>query len=358
MCVDMSIKNKVIWGKIMRIGIITIYESITNMGSFLQAYALKTVLEDLGHEVYLIQNTPASEWIKKYVCKINPKREFFLRLKKAKHFLDDLTMLKLLPKDKISEAKLDMLIYGSDEIWNLENPYFRENIFWGLGKNTIKKVAYAISIGAMTCDTEKKYNYYLENLSSFAQILVRDKVTKQFVERNVKMSPKLVCDPTILTPVQKINRECKKYPKEKYLLVYTYGVDSWLEKQIVRFARKNNLLILSPCFWHYWADKVIECSALELGSLMAHAEYVVTTTFHGAIFSLLNHTKCCIYPTREKVTDVVYRLGEEHRLINEHCKDEEFDKIINMPFDSLEFENRIEERRKESLALLEEALLK
>lgn len=342
----------------MRIGIITVYESITNMGSFLQAYALKTVLEELGHEVYFVQNISVSTLIKNYICRLNPKREFFLRLKKAKHFWDDVTKLKLLPKDKISEAKLDIIIYGSDEIWNLDNPYFREKIFWGVEENQIKKIAYAISIGAMSRENEMKYNYYLQNLSSFAQILVRDKVTKQFVERNVKQSPEFVCDPTILIPVQKINRECKVYPKEKYLLVYTYGVDSWLEKQIVAFARKNNLLILSPCFWHYWADKVIECSALELGSLMAHAEYVVTTTFHGAIFSLLNHTRCCIYPAREKVTDVVQRLGEEHRLINEKCTTEEFDKVISMPFDSMEFESRIKKWRKESLILLEEALLK
>lgn len=342
----------------MRIGIITVYESITNMGSFLQAYALKMILEELGHEVHIIQNIPAENMIKNCICRINPKREILLRLKKAKCFWEDNKKLNLLSKDQISEEKFDILVYGSDEIWNLDNPYFRENLFWGKSQNGIKKIAYAVSIGAMSRDTEKKYCDYFDNLFSFSTILVRDKVTEQFVERILNSKPKFVCDPTILIPVKKINKECKRYPKEKYLLVYTYGVDEWLQKQIVRFARENNLLIASPCFWHYWVDKVIECSALELGSLMLHAEYVVTTTFHGAIFSLLNHTRCCIYPMREKVRDVVYRLGEEQRLINEYCTKEEFDRIINQPFDSSEFENRIEEWRNDSLDLLEEALLK
>ena len=37
----------------MKIGIVTIYESITNLGSFLQGYAMKIVLEEMGHEVFL-----------------------------------------------------------------------------------------------------------------------------------------------------------------------------------------------------------------------------------------------------------------------------------------------------------------
>ena len=40
----------------MKIGIVTVYESITNLGSFLQTYAMKTLLTELGHEVYILQN--------------------------------------------------------------------------------------------------------------------------------------------------------------------------------------------------------------------------------------------------------------------------------------------------------------
>ena len=40
----------------MNIGIITVYESIDNYGSYLQAYALKRYLEQLGHTVFLLKN--------------------------------------------------------------------------------------------------------------------------------------------------------------------------------------------------------------------------------------------------------------------------------------------------------------
>ena len=75
-------------------------------------------------------------------------------------------------------------------------------------------------------------------------------------------------------------------PKEPYLLVYTYGVDKPLENRIVHFARENNLKIVSPCFWHLWADCVVECSALEFSGLVANANYVFTLS----LIHILNQT--------------------------------------------------------------------
>lgn len=164
-----------------------------------------------------------------------------------------------------------------------------------------------------------------------------------------------VCDPTILAPLNKYIVNCST-PKEPYLLVYTYGVDKPLENRIVHFARENNLKIVSPCFWHLWADCVVECSALEFSGLVANANYVFTSTFHGTIFALLNHKQCCIFPYREKVTDVVARLGETQRLINADCSSKDFEKIMNIPFDTRQFEERIIRIREKSMALLKEAL--
>lgn len=37
----------------MKIAIVTVYDSVVNFGSFLQAYAMSKVLESRGHEVFL-----------------------------------------------------------------------------------------------------------------------------------------------------------------------------------------------------------------------------------------------------------------------------------------------------------------
>ena len=57
-----------------------------------------------------------------------------------------------------------------------------------------------------------------------------------------------------------------------------------------------------------------------------------------------------------KVTDVVARLGETQRLINADCSSKDFEKIMNIPFDTRQFEERIIRIREKSMALLKEAL--
>lgn len=339
----------------MKIGIVTIYESITNLGSFLQAYAMKTVLEEMGHEVFFVQKQSTLQTIRKCVFKINPKREFFLRLQKARYFYRDIKKLHIIQPEEIEKNHIDVLLYGSDEIWNLENCYFADPLFWGSNQQNIKKIAYAISIGAMSDDTIAQNQEFCASIWEFYEILVRDKRTHEFVKKQIGKDAHFVCDPTILAPLQQYITD-RSIPKEPYLLVYTYGVDKSMEERIVHFARKHGLKIVSPCFWHLWADQVIECSALEFSTLVAGAKYVFTSTFHGAIFSLLNHKQCCIFPYREKVADVVSRLGESQHLIKSECSNEEFEKIMCLPFDTQQFDNRITEIREESMDLLERML--
>ncbi len=339
----------------MKIGIITIYESITNLGSFLQAFALKTFLEKQGHEVYFIQNRFALKTGLKRVLKLNPKREFFLRIIKTAKFFEDTKKLKLVPKKDLVKKDFDVLIYGSDEIWNLENKYFNDGIFWGEGADDISKIAYAVSIGALEDKTAKNHASLTDNIKNFNNIFPRDERTVQFVENITSQKTPLVCDPTILLPLKDYIKP-KKLPKEKYLLVYTYGVDKNVQDRIVNFARKHNLKIVSPCFWHIWADKVIECSALQFSSLIAGAEYVFTSTFHGAIFTMLNHKKCCILPVREKVSFVATQFGQQNRLITPDITDEQFEKVITREFDTNLFEKEITLWREKSQNMLLEAL--
>lgn len=339
----------------MKIGIVTIYEPTTNLGSFLQAYAMKTILEKLGHDVYLIEKTTKMQSIKQCAFKINPKREFFLRIIKAGRFVQAVKKFKLIPKKRMHEQKFDCLIYGSDEIWNLENPYFRDEMFWGNSVKNIPKIGYAVSMGAMENDLLEEYPQCIEGMLSFDSILVRDTHTKSIVKKYINDYVSLVCDPTFLIPIEEMT-EWIQLPKKPYIFVYTYGVDSKVEALIKEFARRENLMIISACFWHLWVDKVIECSPLQFSSLIRGAKYVFTTTFHGAVFTLLNHKKCCILPMRDKVRDIVERLHETTHLIDENCSIEKFTEVMHIEFDSQAFEQRVTLYRDDSFKLLKGAI--
>lgn len=50
----------------MKIAIVTVYDSVVNFGSFLQAYAMSKVLESRGHEVFFVRRMPNDEILKRF----------------------------------------------------------------------------------------------------------------------------------------------------------------------------------------------------------------------------------------------------------------------------------------------------
>lgn len=323
----------------MNIAIVTVYEPITNLGSYLQCFALKTYLEDLGHKVDIIGNVPLSKQIKKYGLKINPKRAFFLRLKKVFYTIKDVTRLNVVYKDVWNHSSYDIVVYGSDEIWNLHNRYFATDLFWGIDVN-VPKIGYGISVGHMTDEEFKAFPHYKKAIGNFLKVLPRDSRTQNMLSGLCNLNDKLVCDPTLLVDVDKLSLPIKPI-KEKYILVYSYGLSANHIEYVRMFAKKNNLIIVSPCFWHIWADKVVECSALQFSTLIRDAEHVFTTTFHGAVFTLLNHKKCCVYSQRPKVGELVKSLGIQNHLLSETSTYDDFETILKQDFPINNFENNL-----------------
>ncbi len=338
----------------MRISIVTIYEPITNLGSFLQCYALRSYLEGLGHQVTIVENVSKWKLLKDKFFTINPKRAFLLRWLKCYYTYNDLNRLEIVNKQKWNPSEFDCVLYGSDEIWNLHNPYFRDELYWGVGVNT-PKVGYAISCGHMTESEFQEFPQYQEAVSDYEIVYARDGRTKELLKSYDNIYDELVCDPTFLVPISKLT-EGIKLPKKKYLLVYTYGLSNKHMSYVKRYAKEKGLLIVSPCFWHIWADKVIECSALQFSALIQGAENVFTTTFHGAVFTMLNHKRCAIYAQREKVKEVVTEFGVACHLLDNEADYNKFCEIIESDFPTDRFESSLKEQREHSKHLLESTL--
>lgn len=340
----------------MNIAIVTVYQPFTNMGSFLQAYALKTYLSNHGHSVCFVKTNSHLKSLLGISCRLRPFRDLLLRQKKMYHSIGDLRRLEFRTIDSILEKKdVDCFIWGSDEIWNLRNPFFRRPLFWGDIGMEIPKLGYAVSIGHAKRQDFEEFKHLSQGIRPFNEIMPRDNNTQSLLDEVYGIQSDKVIDPTLLIERKELSMPIK-LPKEKYMLVYTYGVDVNMVKLIRKFAEEHGLLIVSPCFWHIWADRTIECSSLQFSSLMAGAEYVFTTTFHGAVFSLINHTRCCILPLREKVTDLCRTLGCSDRLVSKNCDYKNFADTITRPFNQYEFEANLSCLRQKSAGLLDSAL--
>ncbi len=337
----------------MKIGIVTVYDGVSNIGSYLQAYAMQLALEKLGHQVYFVEKIGVARRIWQHIARLNPKRALFLRLASGWNYL--LASRKLtFVKPELAAQELDGMLFGSDEIWNMDNPFFKDPLFFGTDC-VVPKIAYAVSVGAMAQNTLDCNKEITQGIHTFRKILVRDDRTQQMIGELVDRDLPLVCDPTLLIE-KRLLQKTVKLPKEKYILVYSYGLDQEMIDNIRRFAKEKRLKIISAHFWHNFCDKTIPCKPLQFGTLMAGAEYVFTSTFHGAIFAMLNHTRCVIMPAREKVRDIAVRMGQEDRLVAPDADYDTFCNIIETDFAAEKFEMILDNYRYNSQVKLEDAL--
>lgn len=346
----------------MRVGIVTVQDS-NNFGSFLQAYALQTVLQEMGHEVYFIRSR-SKKYIRNIFYHIKPGKQQILHFpsffctnwmgwKKYKRFQKEQKCFDVI--DNFKDELVDVVILGSDEIWNVQNSVFQRPIFYG--EKMQRVMAYAVSIGNSTYEDMKcippKW------IKKISPILSRDVHTSRFLKMLNIDSP-VVCDPTFLVnkSIFKRKYESALFNGKPYILVYSYGLNEQMVSQIKEFAKKNDLRILSACFPFEWCDGVFECTALDFCAVLEQAEYVFTSTFHGTIFSILNHKQFVSYPQSRKTRELLDSLGMSERLIDvEDCMITNLEsKFMNKEIDYIEIDNRIKKMKKDSLDLLKEGL--
>lgn len=349
----------------MKIGIVTVHDS-ANYGSFLQAYALYHVLKKWGHEVYFIR-TREKEYIDNIFCPKTGKKNWLMHpvreMKRKKQNDEKYRQFKLEWEEfkvleKWDDIKLDKIILGSDEIWNVTAEVFRREIFYGMGMKDV--ITYAVSVGAARTADLQKFPHLVGAIKALDTFLVRDINTQVLVKELTGKEAKMVCDPTFLLPVNSYVSKSKlpaRKGTERYMVVYSYAFKEEFKNNIVRFARENNLKIVAACMNFDWCDEFVNASPMKFCELLHDAEYVVTTTFHGTIFSFLNHKKFVSAPFSPKVNDVLEKVGLKEAIIKEDIAYEDFsEKLLDCKYDYNLVEERIQEWRNRSLNYLQEAL--
>lgn len=350
----------------MKIGVMTVHDA-ANFGAFLQAYAMKKTLEGMGHEVYFIQSN-SEKYIRNLYYKYpatrrslqHPIEEFQKYLygkEKWKRFQEARKDFKVVPLSDVK--KLDQIVIGSDEMWNIKEPIFRNPLYFGKGMPSA--FTYGISMGrADYADFQKSTEIY-NAIKELKNILVRDKKTQKIVTKITGTVPDMVSDPTFLYPAEKMRQPLRDdyCNAHRCLLVYTYPftMDDKIKNYIIKFARKNNLKIVSAGFYFAWCDYCINCNPMEFVDLLNKVEYVVTTTFHGTIFSFLEHTKFVAVPFSQKVVDVLQKVGLSHQIVeNESSYNTFCNKLLNFSADYQKVDTNVYEWGRKSKALLEKSL--
>lgn len=298
----------------LRIGIITLSAS-DNCGSLLQTYALQQVIKNnFTCNVEVINfNSPQSEQIYNiFPSKFykHPKKTLFTlknlqSIKRQKKGYDEfrkqyLDLTENVYRDveslKEIEGKYDILITGSDQVWNVNMTDYSDAFFipWD---NEAVKIAYATSLGSTQEIEIEKAEQLKRMLSSFSAISVREETGKETIQKLTEKEVKLTADPTLLISGEEWEKLAgEREIQEPYIFYYSWSYpDEEMNRLVEKFAKKMDLrvFVINSSKWYKYRpgefgfELYKESGPLTFLNLMKHAEYVFVQSFHGAVFANL-----------------------------------------------------------------------
>lgn len=368
----------------MKIGGLTFHSSY-NFGSNLQAYALQQYIVKLSNECnaeidYSIINLRTEAQNKLYNYKINDniikriiKQIIFgnklnKRQENFERFINsylNVTKEYRTREDIINDnVSYDACITGSDQIWNLAAYDFDWSYFLD-GINCKNKISYAVSSGPKKREISKEDEERIKNLlSEYNHISVREEGTKDFISQFTDKDVKINMDPTILLTKEEWNEiiDNKNIVEEPYILYYSLRPSNSRTKYLKLLSKKMNMKIVvaNPSYKYDIIGgfvKKYESGPLEFLNLLKNAKLVISSSFHGTIFSVILNIPFYALNGRNdyRISTLLKVMKLEERMIMEG---DNVDDIAANAFD-INFEtanNMIEKERQKSKEYLISAL--
>lgn len=330
----------------MKIGIITIHKVI-NFGSALQAYALQKYLQSSTNaDVELIDYIYPNEYHYSHRPKHSAKAFVLSNLKKFKHWIKgnktpryyrnfydkffNLSTKTFYSPEMIKRdaPQYDLYITGSDQVWNINCLHNDPAMYCDFAPYGSK----IISFGASFSNKSLPQEYHIlirDYLNKYSAIGVREKSSLDLLKCiGVNNTIPQVCnsDPTLLLDAKdydELARQSQIHIEGDYILVYLldYAYDpeptiTQVTELAVEELGCKVVRLLKTHFAYAGNTEVVEYAGpCEFAWLFKHAKFVITSSFHGTMFSL-------IY--RKPFTTIV--PGADHQ----DCRSKDFLKLIGL----------------------------
>lgn len=354
----------------MKKSAILTFHCVPNYGAVLQAYALQSRLKELCGEARIVDYRPkritdeykgvncysvfsfiASLWS---LSSFKRKKRKFTRFEKQ--HLDLWPCHECNGSIVLKDAAPKVLFLGSDQIWNPDITRGFDRVYFGdiHSKDSIRIASYAASIGKK-CFTEQEKGRFAQLIQRVDDISVREKGAQEMLEREFGREAEVVADPTILAGRECFDALIKPVPYKKYLLLYSLtGMReaAAMADKIARYCGYNLVELsgrrkpyISP---HHIA--IYDAGPEDFVSLFNAAEYVVTDSFHGTVFSLLFHKKFISLANQKRggrITGLLESVGMRHRCTDRFDRD-----VVLEEIDWNAVECNIENMRKHSVRYL------
>lgn len=306
----------------MKIAILTLPPH-TNYGGILQAYALQTILQRMGHKVDILQKIRGRVhhplilplvYLRRLAKKIMIDRNIIIfaeRIQRrespileqhiSKFFLKHLNLRYIKSLHDIDSNDYNVIVVGSDQIWR--RPYFRS---WGLPIKDafldfthnwkIKRIAYAASFG-----TDNLNEYSQSEIAEckhaakfFDAISVRENSGITICHDKLAVKAEFVLDPTMLLEKEDYMSLVNQFNAPKScgdMLCYILDPTPFKDKMIHKISKEKELtpFYLEPETYNREIpiENRIKPSVESWLRGFMDAKFVVTDSFHACVFSII-----------------------------------------------------------------------
>lgn len=367
------------------VGILTFHRA-HNYGAMLQAWALRTHLQKCGYQAEIIdyrckEIENSYKFIPWQIIPVynqfktpdDPKRGVKMYLKVWKDIIPTLFIWwrrwanfnlfiikqlhlwgKGLSYDKMEGINYDAVICGSDQIWATQDP-----AYYAAFKTNAKKIAYAPSMGNRVFSPEIHSTIY-KWMHGFSDLSVREPSMIPYLEGAFGVTPKAVTlDPTLLLYGNDYDLLLPAVKRVKKAYIFCYCVvedDNMVELAKTLATQKGYALYVLRSWKRKDVTEQIQDAYSGPQQFLAYiknAEFVVTNSFHGTVFSILYHK--LFYSVYEegmnnRIEDLLNSLNLQERHIRNSLPDQE------ISIDWKAVEQLLDKMRETSFRFLDEAL--
>ena len=369
----------------MKIAILTL-PLHTNYGGILQAYALQTVLERMGHEVTHLQ--PKVKYTRLHNPIVMPLvwckrlcRKYFQgdselpvfenpykwARKNTDRFISENLNCRFLAPEEWNEglaSEYDAFVVGSDQVWR---PIYTQDVtrFFTafLGHSDICRIAYAASFGVDVNEfSEEQIACGREYLKMFSGISVREESGIKLCKELFDVQACQVLDPTMLLRREDYQRFASTAPQSPgNLMVYVLDRTEEKDAFISGFAEKRGLV---PFYTNSKTEVPwnVDIPAAErqhppLETWLkgfADAEFVLTDSFHACVFSILFHKPFGVFVNLERGLSRIESLLRPLGLMDRCIFDAPVD--LDRPIDWELIDNVLMQKAESSMEFLKQSL--
>jgi len=333
----------------MKIGILS-FHCAHNYGAVLQAYALQEFLKSNGHDVefidykpeyllspYQVHNPQASLLKQLARLPLQPMRR--LRYKRFNEFITGKLALSG-PVHAAGEIgrDYDAYVLGSDQIWN-QRITNGDLVFFGAFDRPAKSqlISYAASTEVPHEGATVDFSAERRHLNEFSSISVREDALRDQIQPLVNVPVSTVLDPTLLVGPEVFDKIAESKTSSGHLLIYQVKSDSDtipIAKEIQRNKGIKKAVKLTP---HISRHEILNpysmSSPEEFVGLFRSSSYIVTTSFHGVIFSIIFRKQfvCVMDKSRGnyRISNLLTKLGIQNRMVYS---------LNDIPSDSIDYD--------------------